>query len=257
MTKYNRLRSLEKQITEDLRPLALKNKALIEQMVEVEYDEAFYREAWVIDQQSGVALKWGLLSEDAIEAAVANPLRKIALERLRADGRQKIRRAVAQGLIRGQSYPAMMRGIRDAINGTAADATRIVRTEGQRAQVMGQQHTHKRARELGVETVDVWDATLDGDTRPEHGRLDGVEAKYRSGQPYWDTAVGRVRGPLQSGVASFDINCRCAVTGRVKGYEPKVRRIRDQGVVPYKSYEQWVMEDAPERVRKRYMRAAS
>lgn len=254
MTKFNRLRNLEKQLTEDITPVGLKNTALIERMTRVEYDEAFYRFAWTIDQQAGVSLQWGLLRAEDIKSAVANPLRKIAEERLRDEGRRKIRRAVTQGLIRGDSYPAMMRGIKDAINGTAADAMRIVRTEGQRAQVMGQQATYKKARKLGVEAVEAWDAALDGKTRPEHGALDGVQAKYKSGQPYWQTSVGRVRGPTQSGVASFDINCRCRVTSRVKGYEPKVRRIRDKGLVPYKPYSKWVMEDAPDAVRKRYVK---
>lgn len=239
MSKYNRLRSLEKQLTEDLRPAFLKNERLIERMSQIEYEEAFYRFAYTIDQQAGVALRWGLLREADVVAAVANPLKKLALSGLKQDGLIAVRRAVTQGLIRGLSYPAMARTVRDAINTNAARATRIVRTEGQRAQVMGQQRTYDVARERGVEVVDVWDAALDDRTRDSHGALDGVAAKYRSGQPYWNTAVGEVRGPLQSGVASFDLNCRCRIRGEVKGYEPQVRRIRGEGVVPYQTFDQW------------------
>jgi hypothetical protein len=221
MSKYNRLTSLEKQLTEDIRPVFRKNQALIEKMSRVEYEEAFYRSAWAIDQNTGVALRWGLLNPKTVEAAVANPLRKIGETRLRQDGLIKIQRAVSQGLIRGESYPNMMKGIRSAINGNASDALRIVRTEGQRAQVMGQQANYADARDIGVEVIDVWDAALDSRTRDSHGALDGVPAQYRSnGEPYWNTAVGEVAGPLRSGVASFDVNCRCRITGRDRRHGP-------------------------------------
>ena len=239
MTKYNRLSHLDKQLNEVLGTSANRSKALAEKLARVEYEEGFYRFAWAIDQESGVALRWGLLNPSTVTASVANPLREIAATRLRADGRTKIRRTITQGLIRGDSFPRMMRGIRESINGTAADALRIVRTEGQRAQVLGQMDTYDKARDLGVEVTDIWDATLDSRTRTSHGALDNVPAETDEGGVYWNTAVGRVAGPTQSGVASFDINCRCRVTGGIQGYEPKLRRVRGEGVVPYKTYDEW------------------
>ena len=240
MSKYNRMTNLNKQLTEMLGPTDRATKSLVDKMAAVEYDEGFYRFAWTMDQESGVALRWGLLNPDTVSAAVANPLREIAVGRLRANGRFRIHSAITQGLIRGESFPNMMKGIRGAINGNANDAMRIVRTEGQRAQVLGQQASYDKARDLGVEVTDIWDATLDSRTRTEHGVLDNVPAETDSaGNTYWNTAVGRVAGPTQSGVASFDINCRCRVTGGIEGYEPKLRRVRGEGVVPYKNYDEW------------------
>jgi hypothetical protein len=255
MSKWRRMKTLDKDITRILGPSAQANKTLVDKMAAVEYEEGFYRFAWAIDQESGVALRWGLLNPDTVRAAVANPLREIAVTRLRANGRARIRTAITQGLIRGASYPDMMRGIRTAINGNAKDAMRIVRTEGQRAQVLGQQESYNKARDLGVEVQDIWDATLDSRTRTDHGALDNVPASVDSaGNRYWDTAVGRVAGPTQSGVASFDINCRCRVTGGIEGYSPKLRRIRDEGVVPYKTYREWVDTSAPQEVKERLRR---
>lgn len=244
MSRYNRLAALEKQITEDLRPVFLKDRNLIEKMSRVQYEESFYRHAWAIDQQSGVALTWGLLRESDVIASVANPLRKIAETSLKQDGIASIRRVITQGLIRGQSYPQMARGIRNVVLSTERDsiavrAIRIVRTEGNRAMVLGQQATYEKASDMGVDVVPVWDATLDSRTRPSHGALDGVAAKYDDEGAYWDTEVGKVRGPGRSGVASFDINCRCRITGRVEGYEPTMRRVRGEGVVAYKTYDEW------------------
>jgi SPP1 gp7 family putative phage head morphogenesis protein len=238
MSKYNRLASLEAQIAEILRPLFGKIDRLVDKVGPLEYEEGFYRTAWAIDQQSGVALRWGLLNTKAVREAVANPLDKIAKTRLRQDGLTKINRAVTQGLIRGESYPNMARAIKSAIEGNAYDAMRIVRTEGQRAQVLGQQANYEAARDIGVEVVEVWDATLDSRTRDSHGELDGVKAKYRDGKPYWDTEVGEVSGPMQSGVPEFDINCRCRIRGEIDGFKPEKRRIGGK-IQKYQTYSEW------------------
>jgi hypothetical protein len=49
-------------------------------------------------------------------------------------------------------------------------------------------------------------------------------------------------GPKRSGVAAQDINCRCRVVAETEGYTPTVRRIRDEGVQPYKTFRQWAQE---------------
>jgi SPP1 gp7 family putative phage head morphogenesis protein len=239
MTKYNRLAKLEKRINEILGKAHSKNTGTFLRLKESQYSGSFFRHQWALEQNVGASLNWGALSEDMIERAIDNDMLKIANDRLKTLGRQRVRRAVTQGLIRGDSYDKMARSIKSAINGTFADAERIVRTEGQKAAVKGQQDSYNKAREnTGVEVVQVWDATLDGRTRPEHGRLDGRERNEEEGG-WYVPGIGYVSGPLQSGVASFDINCRCRVRGEVKDYPPKVRRIRDEGVQPYQTFEQW------------------
>lgn len=225
MSKYNRLRALERQLTQDLGPAFARTRSLSEKLVAVEYEEAFYRFAFSINQRVKASLTWGLLRTADIRAAIDNPLRYIAEDSIRKEGLLRIRRAVATGLIRGDSYPSMARRIRDVVLETKRDsiatrAIRIVRTEGQRAQVLGQQECYDKARDIGVDVIDVWDAVLDSRVRTDHAALDGVEAEYRDGVPYWNTAVGEVAGPLRSGVASFDVQCRCRITGKITGYEP-------------------------------------
>ena len=56
MTKYNRLQALDKFIRETMRPMYLSNERLMGRLGKVEYEEAFYRTAWAIDQDAGVAL---------------------------------------------------------------------------------------------------------------------------------------------------------------------------------------------------------
>jgi len=236
MTKFNRLTKLNDQLTETMGPVFSKNGRLVERLSEVEYQEAFYRYGWAIQQDAQVALKWGLLNDETVKAAVANDLRHIAKTGMRQNGLLGIRRAVTQGVIQGQSYTKMAKEIKRFIDRSASGYIRIARTEGQRAAVLGQLAAADESEELGVEIKRIWDATLDMATRPEHGDLDG-KAAGKDGM--FNTSVGPVAGPTLSGVASFDINCRCRVREEVTGFEPKIRRIRDEGLKPYETYKSW------------------
>ena len=241
MSKYNRLTSLEKQLAEILGPELGRNGRLLDKLATVQYEESFYRHAWALDQHTGVALKWGLLNPKQVEAAVKGAgwreLHDIAVKTWKRDSLAKLDRTITQGLIQGQSYPKMARAIKhDVLQSSMANATRIARTEGQRAAVQGQIANADKAGDLGVKVRRIWDATLDRRTRPEHGALDGQAADEEG---MFHTSVGPVAGPLQSGNASFDVNCRCRLREEVEGYEPGVRRIRDEGVQPYETYDTW------------------
>jgi SPP1 gp7 family putative phage head morphogenesis protein len=256
MSKYNRLTALEKQLTEDIRPVFSRNRRLINKLAQIQYEASFYHTAWAIDQNVGVQLNWGVLNTDAVAAAVGvtddyalasslttrelaaynHKLHYQALRGIREDGLRKLQRTLTQGLIRGLSYEKMAREVKGALNDNANQAIRVIRTEGTKSQAMGQLRSYDQAEKLGVEVRRIWDATLDSNTRPRHARLDGKEANEDG---LFETAVGLIRGPGLSGVASFDINCRCRVSARVDDVAPKIRRTREDGVVPYQTFEEW------------------
>jgi len=217
---------------------------LIAKLAKVNYEQGFYRHAWAVSNAVGADIRFGLLNPKAIEAAVANPLDKIALDGLKQDGLRRIKRTVTQGLIQGDSYPKMARELKGAFDTSARDTMRIARTEGQRAMVEGQQAAYEEATAEGVEMVQVWDAALDSRTRPDHAALDGVEGRPGGGfDVAWHFASGGwTSGPLQSGIPEQDINCRCRIRGQIKGYAPKSRRIRDEGVQPYVTFADWAKE---------------
>ncbi len=96
----------------------------------------------------------------------------------------------------------------------------IARTEGMRALNAGHQRAYDEAEKNGIGLSIMWDATLDSRTRPSHGALDG---KYKNEEHngWYVAELGRyVSGPGQSGVASFDINCRCRTHAHIKGFPP-------------------------------------
>ena len=242
MSKYNRLANLEKQLNTIVGHGTQKTRATIERLTRQQYNEAFFRHGWAVDQHLGVSLKWGLLRTQDIAAAVENPLRLIAEDRLRTLGREKIRRVVAQGLVRGDSYAQMSREIQNAILAKGKEslrynALRVARTEGGRAQTLGTLAAYDEAERQGVEMERVWVATLDDRTRDTHQDMDGV---VEGDDGLFPTPVGRVAGPRLSGVPEFDINCRCTIIAQVKDLPIELeRRIRDEGVKPYQTYREW------------------
>eukprot|EP00919_Chromeraceae_sp_WS-2016_P053388 GHVR01126793.1.p1 GENE.GHVR01126793.1~~GHVR01126793.1.p1 ORF type:complete len:311 (-),score=50.50 GHVR01126793.1:1383-2315(-) len=233
MTKYNRLKSMHDNIIEQMGPIFSRNGKVIETLAADAYQASYYRNGWAITQDVGADVNWGLLNPEAVKAAVQNPISGLTLNGLTLEQRRRtllgINRAVTQGLVQGESYPDMVKRVKGFLEGDAKRAMTVVRTEGQRAMVEGQVAAGERAGELGIKTRKIWDATLDGRTRPEHGEIDGQVANEKG---YFSTAVGPVFAPLTSGDPAFDINCRCRVTYEVVGYEG------DQ--TGYKTYDEWV-----------------
>lgn len=234
MSRYNRLAALEKSIIDELRPVVAQQNRLIELATEVQYDEAFYRYAWSYDQAVGVPLRWGTLDAAQVRAAVDNPLRHLATRDLGAATVTRIRRSIAQGIIRGASMPAMMRDVRGAMGTTAADAMRIVRTEAHRARELGGWQTAQDATSQGVQIKRRWSASLDTKTRDSHASIDGEEVgpeeRFSNGLMYPGDPAGS---------AAEVINCRCSVDDIIEGLEPELRRTRDRGVEPYQTFTQW------------------
>lgn len=251
MNRYNRLKVLEEKIEEQLGTTLKGNDRYMEGEAGALFRDTYYRHAWAIDQDAGFAYSWGDLPTDAIESAVKSPLSKFADSKALATARQgtvnQIRNQITLSLVRGESYSKMSKRIGDVLGfnvngkyidkGAAYKSLRVARTEGQRLLVEGQQKAYDKAKDLGIDLEEVWDATLDKGTRPEHGRMDG---KKRDEEGMFNSPdVGKVAGPLQSGIASFDIHCRCRVRAQVAGYPPEMRYTRGDGAIPWVNYEDW------------------
>lgn len=255
MSKYNRLVNVQDQIEEILRRNMKNVDSLSQRLTREQFQESFYRHAYAIDQAGGMALNWGLVPEEAVEAAMKSPLSKLASSKALKASREgtvdKIRQEIGLSVIRGDSYDVLAnrisavmgvspKGTGTAYNGkgVAYRSLLVARTEGQRILVEGQMAATQKALDLGCEIETVWDATLDGRTRPAHGALDG-RPKDDPEKGWFVPEIGYVTAPLHSGVASFDINCRCRTRDQVKGFPPKERYVRGDGIRPYQTYEQW------------------
>lgn len=253
--KYNRLLEEQDQIQDILERSMKKVDSLTLRLTKEQYQASFYRHAYAIDQAGGMALEWGQIPEAAVEAAVKSSYSKLASSKAmklsRSGTVDKVRQEISLATIRGDSYPVLANRISDALGvrvigkkvsyidkGAAARSLMVARTEGQRVLVDGQMEASRKASELGCDIETVWDATLDGRTRPAHGALDGKPKD--DPEKGWNVpGVGWVSAPLHSGIAGFDINCRCRLRDQVKGFPPDKRYVRGDGIQPYQTYSEW------------------
>ena len=238
MTRYNRLATAEKELVATMNTATRANLATINRLRPEQYQAAFFYQAWAIDNASGLRLAWGQLNRDAILQNLASELYHISTERYGQDARLAIRAALNTGLAQGQGYREMMRDLKTAINTTNARALRILRTEGQTAVNAGTEAAYTRAIDKGVQGSVVWSATLDGRTRDDHAAMD-QQVQDENGLfrlPDGETAPY----PGWEGLSAAErINCRCTTRFQIDGYEPALRRSRDEGLVPYQSYAEW------------------
>lgn len=237
MTKYNRLSKLEAEIVRILAGMGVRVERQTKRLAAAQYEESFFRHAYTIEKKAGVSLAWGMLRPESIAAAVANPLDKIAHGTLKANERARVRRAVTQALIKGESYNKMARAVKTALSSSLSDALRIARTEAHRAQMDGSVAAFDRAEKQGVKVRRLWVATKDERTRDTHRALDQEPAVEKDGEygwyvgGTWATKPGDERLPPEE-----VINCRCVVTEEVEGLEPELIRVRGAGVQKYKDY---------------------
>ncbi len=245
MTKYNRLVTLFDEVNAELKKLSGRTINHLIRLSGDVYEESFYRTAYAIEAGGGqggmVAINWGKLAPEVISASIQNPISGLTLsERLAANRTYivtKIKQDVTQSLIQGESYPKMAKRIKISLDGDATKAMRVARTEGHRVSQEGRLECIDRAEDKGVDLKRVWSAALDDRTRDTHGAMDGQVA---DADGYFHSPNGgKAQYPGGFGIAEEDINCRCVIRTEIMGFSPKVRHVRGEGEVPYKTYDEW------------------
>ena len=244
LAKYNRLANLEKDIFTEINKLTGKNAVKLKAAMGDTYAQSYYRTAFNVEKEVQAHLRFGQLNPNTIKRAVENPLDRVGfLQRNRANQellKRQLSSELTQGLIKGESYPQISRRIKGRMDVGATNVQRIVQTECHRVQTQGRLDSLEHAHNEGVEMGYRWVATLDTATRDLHADMDGREADVVDGRPEFELPDGgTAEGPGMTGIAEHDINCRCTVIGYVKDYEPKVRRAREEGTIPYQSYHEY------------------
>lgn len=262
-TQFMRVSGIEREIVRIMSPYLEANKELLQQSSMVTYNQSFYQHAWAIDQASGVSLQWGQVSDNAVRAAagiggdVADltgvlPEKEVirhkkvmdnAFKNYDSDTRKWIQRDIRQGIIAGDSVPDITKRLRNnSFVQSYGSAERIARTEIARSNGLGAQIAYDEARDQGVNIREVWDATLDDRTRPDHAVADGVVKDNETG--LFSVPWGEVRGPRLDSPAEQSINCRCNSVPSVEGFTPELRRVRGEGLQPYQTFKTWATDNS-------------
>lgn len=241
MQKYNRLKAMEKELQKTLTELYAIDRTTLNNGLGEVYKNGYYRTAYAIEKEVQAKLSYLPLDTARIKAAIQNPITGLTLNQILEKNRveiiSKINQEITRGLIKGQSYGKMAAAIKETLGNDAKKALLVAETEAHRVHMAARLESAQHADDIGVEMVKVWVSTLDDKTRDTHQTLDGQEADKNGNFHSTSGAVGPAPGHM--GMASEDIRCRCTFTERVKGTRPEFRRIRGEGVVPYKTYKEW------------------
>jgi hypothetical protein len=242
MTAYNKYATMEKSIVAKLDPALAETKKVIKRLMPEQYNEAFFRHAWAIDEATGLAISWGTVDTEKMRRLfdITNPKNielKNALKNYPAKAKMVIRNTLLNGITLGLSFDQMARKLNDGIDKIASSAMTIARTEGMRAINAGTSDAYLVAKSKGVEGNEIWDATLDGRTRATHGAADG---QARGDDGFFNVGGYKAQYPGDPNLpAEESINCRCHLRFEIEGYSPQLRRTREQGVIPFQTYEEW------------------
>jgi hypothetical protein len=241
MRKYNRLKKLFSDVNTSLNHLTGQNtQAIIKNGVDI-FNSSYYRSFYIIEQEAGVSALLTKVDIGTVRASVLNPLDKIAMLSNNAELKTKFKRIITQDLIQGKSYYQMGQDLKKVSLQSARSWDTIARTEGHRVQSEALVQSYDIAQDKGVEFERTMIATLDDRTRPQSARMDGKKADKNG---YFEYPDGRlVKIPGTTGVAKWDINDREIVSAVVVGLEPELRRIRNEGVVPYRNFETWAKDN--------------
>lgn len=229
MNKFNRLKSLEKQIAAEIKVLSGKSIKLMEQSIGNVFAQNYYYTGYASEVAMGVKMGFQLLQKEAIRASMQSPYDAFKWQQPMKDHYNKlyssVQKDITRGLIQGDGYDIVARNVKKNIGTTGGKAMRIVHTESTRAQSQGTLAGFDIAQSDGAD-VDIevklkWVATLDSKTRDSHGILDNTFADENG---IFDAAGFNTEGPGLSGIAGEDINCRCAITESLPDYPIEERR---------------------------------
>ena len=133
--------------------------------------------AYTIDKGIGMNTGFTLVDQDTVRRLMMDnpdlvPAYRIDQPKDYVWNQQKFNSAITQGILQGESIPAISKRVESVIGMDKRAATRSARTACTAAESMGRQSSYKRAQDLGIGLKQQWLATLDLRTRYTHRLLD-------------------------------------------------------------------------------------
>ena len=125
--------------------------------------------------------------------------------------KKTITQEISRGIASSLPYKDIARNISNVSSAPLSRAKTIARTEGHRIQQTSSRDAQYAAKKKGADIVRMWDAALDGRTRPSHARVDGeireLDEKFSNGLMF--------PGDPSGGAAEV-VNCRCVALTRAR-----------------------------------------
>lgn len=190
-----------------------------------------------VEKSAGKVEKLGLiltglkgLPVETVKQSVQNPIWGLtlndALEKHRNEVVYNIKKELNIGLINGDRYSTMARRMSNSLDGDYKKAIRIVRTESHRNTVAGNLEAalaidkELQASGSGYRMFKTWLTMQDERVRPTR-KKDRYNHRILNKQcipvdEYFNSNGVKTMAPLKSGIAGFDVNCRCELMFEIK-----------------------------------------
>jgi hypothetical protein len=248
--RIERLNAFIKSISEDIKKLKMAEYQIIEQGVIENYVNSYYGYGYSIEydvnkvllkaQEYDYTLGYRKLNLAEVrkiyESEIASNVfglgiaerQQLEILQLQANIRQSVTQALVEG-ISPQELARRLKNVDEVYNQNLNGALRVARTEMLSAHNLGADTAIQQAQDAGVTGKKIWNATLDGRTRPDHGRMDSKsragEAPDKDGFFVFSDSKGRRPGDFSLSKKQR-INCRCNLNFRVRGVTPNSRGFR-------------------------------
>jgi hypothetical protein len=227
MTKFNRLKKLEKEI------LTIVSETNREIGKEIRKDRRKGARIGFEANSEGI-IQFGKINKNAVTASLDFPLSGQTFGQTMKDLNRsavlRISRAITQGVIQGQGVVKIAKNIREQLGISMRRAMTISRTETLRAYSVGQLTATDKLIDRGFEVQKIWvhagpKTTIKGakgkvfyqprNHNPDHVAKDEKPANEEGFFVFPDGV--EMQAPKTSGVAKHDINCRCVYYNKVLG----------------------------------------
>ena len=200
-------KAIRKQITAILDQLHNDEFLTVSEYLTACYNEGVMGELYTLQQQ-GIPLMFPIDQEQVVAALQHDTALDVDLYTKLGKNitvlKKQIAEEITRGISTGMMYNEITRNLKDYARISKNRAATIVRTEGHRIQVAAQRNVMQKASDAGADIVKIWNATLDGKTRPAHAKIDGeireLDEKFSNDMEYPSDPEG--------GAAEV-INCRC------------------------------------------------
>lgn len=207
-------KQLEKQISGIIDKLQGDNFTSIAEYLNICYNQAFLGTMYDIHAQ-GIPLIFPLNQKQVLKAVqkTGDDI-KLSAKLGNSDSLKKqVISEMQRGFSTDMSYTDIARNISNCGEADFNRSMRIARTEGHRVQNEAKLDTYQNVKKKGADIVKQWDATLDGDTRKNHRKLDG---QIRELEEDFEIDGKSAPCPGKFNDPAEDCNCRCAMLQRAR-----------------------------------------
>lgn len=207
-------KQLEKQISGIIDKLQGDNFTSVADYLNTCYNQAFLGTMYDIHGQ-GIPIIFPLNQKQVLKAVqkTGDDI-KLSAKLGNSDSLKKqVISEMQRGFSTDMSYTDIARNISNCGEADFNRSMRIARTEGHRVQNEAKLDTYQNVKKKGADIVKQWDATLDGDTRKNHRKLDG---QIRELEEDFEIDGKSAPCPGKFNDPAEDCHCRCAMLQRAR-----------------------------------------